>query len=146
MIIDWLNIPNNILTLLECSDKEKEIINSKIMFINYIENKNNDNVKGIINTENRLVINKYIISLIENNKENNMGLFELFILNHIHNIPIVLLINGIVKYYINKGRINKYSSDNEENEKLLNSNNICINMNFGSNLSYPNVINVIYHK
>ena len=146
MIIDWLNIPSNITKLLECSDKEKEIINNKIMFINNIENKNNDKVKGIINTENRLVINKYIIGLIENNKENNMGLFELFILNKIHNIPIVLLINGIVKYFINKGHINKYSSNDEENEKLLNSNNICINMNFGSNLNYPNVVNVIYHK
>lgn len=146
MIIDWLNIPGNVINLLECSDKEKEIINNKIMFINNIENKNNDKVKGVMNTENRLIINKYIIGLIENNKENNMGLFELLVLNHIHNIPTVLLINGIVKYYINKGHVNKYTSNDEDNEKLLNSNNICINMNFGSNLSYPNVVNVIYNK
>jgi len=148
IIIDWLNIPSNILDLLSISSKEKEILNNKILYItNMNENKNiGDNIKSTINTENKIIINKYIISLIENNKENNMGLFELYILNKIHNIPIIILINGIVKYYIHDEHIKIFNTINDEHDKLLNSNNICINMDFGSNIYYPNIVNVVYYK
>ena len=42
---------------------------------------------------------------MDSNTENNLGLFELFILNHINKIPIVIMINNIIKYYINNNAI-----------------------------------------
>ena len=54
----------------------------------------NDVLIASYETQRRLIINKYIISIIDNNLETNYGLLELFILNKIHLIPIVLLFNG----------------------------------------------------
>ena len=90
----------------------------------------------------RLLINTYIIELMEKSKESNLGLLELFILNKIHNIPICYMINGSPKYYIDDD-IKEIS--NSEN-KYQNSNVICINIELHSGINYPYAVDVIYYK
>ena len=133
-IIDWLNIPNNISLLMNLNDNAKNIIKNKILFV---ENKNN-----------KIVINNYIINFMESTTENNLGLFELFVLYHIHKIPIVILINNNLKYLINNN-INTFDdlNSNSNNEsKYLNSNNICINLDISNQNVYPNIVEIIYYK
>ena len=131
IIIDWLNIPNNIEELINLDDNTKNIINNNILYLNDNSNKH-------------LVINKYIIDLMEKSTENNLGILELYILNKIHNIPITILINGSVKYYINSQIIMINKSDQYNN--YLNSSNICINMELYSDNTYPYSIDIIYYK
>ena len=129
-IIDWLNIPNNISLLINLDDSIKNIIKNKILFIE-------DN--------NRVVINNYIIKFMDSNTENNLGLFELFILNHINKIPIIILVNNIIKYYINNNSI-KNINDINNDSKYLNNNNICINLDISNENIYPNIVEIIYYK
>ena len=96
------------------------------------------------NLNKRLIINNYIIELMERSTENNMGLFELYILNKIHNIPIIILINGISKYYINE-KISELKNM-ENNTKYLTSKNICINYELYSGTNYPYAVDIIYYK
>jgi hypothetical protein len=140
LIIDWLNIPNNIDLLINLDDKIKNIIKNKILFLN--EN-------------NRVIINNYIVKFMDSNTENNLGLFELFILSNINSIPVVILVNNIVKYYINNNNIIDNINDNnlniKNNEstnelKYLNRNNICINLDISNENIYPNIVEIIYYK
>jgi hypothetical protein len=133
-IIDWLNIPNNINLLINLDDNTKNIIKNKILFIE--DNK-------------RVVINNYIIKFMDSNIENNLGLFELFILNHINLIPIVIMINNNIKYIINKNMIKNIENEvikNSNESKYLNSDNICINLDISNENIYPNIVEIIYYK
>jgi len=96
LIIDWLNIPDNV-SLLNSLDNQT----SKIM---------GDIASETITTKK---INSYIINLMENPIESNNGIFELFILNNIHNIKIILMINGEPRYQIHNKKISqiKITSD-----------------------------------
>jgi len=128
-IIDWLNIPNNIELLCKVDNSSKNIIKNNILFM-----ENN----------NRVVINNYIIKFMDSNIENNLGLFELFILNHIHLIPILIMINNIPKYFINNHEIINVKDTN--NDEYNNSKNICINLDISNENVYPNIIEIIYYK
>jgi hypothetical protein len=146
IIIDWLNLPSNIEYLCNLDENTKAIINNPILYLNENLNVNKDNVLiGTIDIQKRLIINKYIIGLIENNTETNYGLFELFILHKIHLIPLVILLNGVSKYYINNNSIIEINNKDEKTNYLI-ANNICINMEFNQNISYPFMIDVLYYK
>jgi hypothetical protein len=131
IIIDWLNIPDNIDYLINLDSKTKSIINNPILFMDKDSNK-------------QLIINNYIVKLMENNIENNLGLFELFILKQIHQISIVILINGILKYFISDAirEINEKTSENKYNKSKY----ICINLDISEKSLYPNIVEVIYWK
>lgn len=131
IIIDWLNIPDNIDFLINLDLKTKSIINNPILFMDKDSNK-------------QLIINNYIVKLMENNIESNLGLFELFILKQIHQISIVVLINGIIKYFISDAikEINEKTSENKYNK----SKNICINLDLSEKSLYPSIVEVIYWK
>ena len=77
---------------------------------------------------------------MEKNTENNMGIFELFILNKIHNIPIIISINGVEKYFINNNIINIKSDYVNKNNQY-----IYIDFDIANNNQYPN-IEVLYYK
>jgi hypothetical protein len=124
IIIDWLNNSDNQLLLKEFDDNLKKLLFDSI------------NINGDLQFE----INKFIIYIINNTKEKNFSLLELFILNKIHKIPIVLLINNTIKYYIDDNNIIETS-----NEKLLINKNICINLENIFN-NYPQNIEIIYYK
>ncbi len=130
IIIDWLNVPDNINFLLDLDEKSKSILDNPILFMDKNSNK-------------RLVINNYIVRLMESNVENNLGLFELFILKQIHDIPIVILINGNLKYFINNSVkiINDKSTDKYNTSKY-----ISINLDIPEKSNYPSIIEVIYWK
>jgi len=133
LIIDWLNIPDNILFLTSLDKVSKKFISNDIFNIDYEKN----------SIENRFIINKYIIKLMENNVEENLGFLELLILNHIHKIPIVFIINGIPKYLINSN-IKIIKTDNYL--KYCNSSNICIAVDVDIDNKYPSIIESIYYK
>ena len=133
-IIDWLNIPDNIKYLTNLDNETKKIIENQILNLDL-------KTKKII--ENQLVINKYIVRLMENNIEENLGFMELLILNNIHNIPIVIFINGIPKYYIKKN-ISKIK--NETSNKFFSSSNINIELDYNIDYKYPNTIQTMYIK
>lgn len=133
-IIDWLNIPDNIKYLTDLDDETKKIISNPII---------NLDLKDKKTIENQFIINKYIVRLMENNIEENLGFMELLILNNIHNIPIVIFINGTQKYYI-KGNISKIK--NETSDKYFNSSNINIGLDYNTDYKYPNTIESIYIK
>lgn len=132
LIIDWINNPLNLDIIDELGDETKKILGDTI-FVN--------------NTPNKIKINKYIVSLMDSNIEQNYALLELFILNKIHKIPIVIIINGNPTWYFNDNieLLNKNNYD--ENVKLLNSNNICIELDFSiKEDNYPSVVEIIYFK
>ena len=131
LIIDWLNFPDNIDFLINLDEKTKSIINNPILFLNKDSNK-------------ELIINTYIVKLMENNIESNLGLFELFILKQIHEIQIVFLVNGIHKYVISDAikEINSKSIDNKYNKSKY----ITINLDLSEKSQYPNIIETIYWK
>ncbi len=131
IIIDWLNVPDNIIYLTELDEKTKTIINNPILYITKESNK-------------ELIINSYIVKLMDNSIETNFGLFELFILKQIHQIPIVIYTNGITKYFISDA-IKEFSPKNQEN-KYNKSKYICINLDIPEKLPYPNVVETIYWK
>ena len=133
-IIDWLNIPDNIKLLLDLNENTKKIISSPILTVSSSQE---------ITIETKLAINKYIVRLMEINTEDNLGLLELFILNNIHEIPIVILINGIPKYFISND-IKLIKSDNVS--KYLNSSNICIGLDINIDYKYPSNVEAIYYK
>jgi hypothetical protein len=142
IIIDWLNLPSNIYYLYNLDDKIKTIINNPIFDSSHFIK--NDVLISSYETQRRLIINKYIISIIDNNLETNYGLLELFILNKIHLIPIVLLFNGVPTYYIDNKIIEIDKKD--ETKNYLVSKNICINMEFNQNSTYPFMVDVLYYK
>ena len=135
MIIDWLNIPDNIKLLSNISDFTKKIISNPILYID-TSHKNSIN--------NKLIINKYIIKLMEKNIEENIGLLELLILNNIHDIPIIIIINGLPKYFVENNNIKIIKSDNSS--KYLNQSYICIGIELNNDSNYPSVIESIYYK
>ncbi len=130
LIVDWLNIPDNIKFLTEIDEKTKNIINNPILFLTPEDNA-------------RLVVNSYIVKLMKNNMESNLGLFELFILQQIHGIPIIMMINGNNKYYI--GNSIK-DIENKVDSKYTNPEFITINLDIGEKNQYPSLIEVIYWK
>ena len=130
ILIDWLNVPDNIDFLLDLDDKTKSIINNPILFMNKDSNK-------------RLVINNYIVKLMDNNIEPNLGLFELFILKQIHDIPVIMMINGNLKYFINNSV--KIIDDNAS-DKYNKSKYITINLDIADKSNYPSIIEIIYWK
>jgi hypothetical protein len=127
-IIDWFNIPDNIKELENLDDDTKKILKNKLLFVDNKLNK-------------RIFINSYIIRLMEKEKEENLGLLELFIINKIHNIPICFGINGSPTYFID----NKITLIDDPTE-FLNSKNICINIELHSGSSYPYAVDIIYYK
>ncbi len=131
IIIDWLNIPDNINFLTNLDEKTKSILNNPIVNLTKESNK-------------ILTINTYIVKLMNNNIESNLGLFELFILQQIHSIPIVILVNSIVKYFISDS-IKELSSKSSEN-KYNKAKYICINLDIPEKTQYPNIIESIYWK
>lgn len=133
-IIDWLNIPDNISYLTNLDDNTKKLISNPIVNIEY-------GIKKSI--EEQLIINKYIVRLMENNIEENLGFMELLILNNIHSIPIVIFINGTAKYYIHK---NITKIKNETSNKYSNISNINIGLDYNTEYKYPNLIETIYFK
>jgi len=142
IIIDWLNLPSNIYFLYNLDESIKSIINNPIFdSAQFIKN---DILISSYETQRRLIINKYIISIIDNNLETNYGLLELFILNKIHLIPIVLLFNGVPTYFIDNKII--IIDNKDESKNYLISKNICINMEFNQNSSYPFMVDVLYYK
>jgi len=134
LIIDWLNIPDNIKLLIELPKSSKEILKNPIVYID---------LDSISSSSGKIIINKYIVKLMQKNLEDNFGFFELFIFNNIHKIPIVVLFNGIPKYFINND-IKLINSDN--NKKYLNTSNICISIDFNLNNKNANIIEAIYYK
>jgi hypothetical protein len=133
-IIDWLNIPKNIKYLTNLDNQTKELISNPIVNLDL-------NTKKSIDCQ--LVINKYVVRLMENNIEENLGFMELLILNNIHNIPIVIFINGIQKYYIHKDI--KHIKNNSSNI-YFSSSNINIGLDYNTDYKYPNIIETIYIK
>jgi hypothetical protein len=129
LIIDWLNISSNVEELEKLDMETKNILKNKLLFVDNHDNK-------------RILINTYIIDLMENIKESNLGLLELFILNQIHNIPICYMINGVPKYYINE----KLITIKKDDTKYQNSESICINVEIHSGINYPYAVDVIYYK
>ena len=123
LIIDWVSNNDNHVILFELENETKKILLDSINIDNNLQNE----------------INLFIINIIKYNKEKNIGLFELFILNKIHHIPIVILFNGVVKYCINNDII--VTND----ESLLISDNICINIENLIN-GYPQNVEIIYYK
>jgi hypothetical protein len=129
LIIDWLNIPDNVDLLENLDDKTKSILKHKLLFVDNRLNK-------------RILINTYIIELMEKSKESNLGLLEVFILNKIHNISICYMINGAGKYFINNKIIEIKNNDSQYQK----SENICINIELHSGTSYPYAADIIYYK
>ena len=80
---------------------------------------------------------------MESTIEDNLGFMELLILNNIHNIPIVIFINGTSKYYIHK---NITTIKNDSSNKYFNSSNINIGLDYNIDNKYPNLIEAIYIK
>jgi hypothetical protein len=76
--------------------------------------------------------------------EFNYALFELYILNDIHKITIVLSINNVITYIIEDGKILKIKNNDYEN--YLNSNNICINLQLIDDKQYPSTVEIYYYK
>ena len=105
------------------------ILKHKLLFVDNRANK-------------RILINTYIIELMEKSRENNLGLLEIFILNKIHNISVCYMINGVPKYFINDEIIEIIDNDNQ----YQNSNNICINIELHSGSSYPYAVDIIFYK
>ena len=134
IIVDWLNIPENIIFLTNLENETKKIISNPIVNLDLETKKSIDN---------QLIINKYIVKLMESNIEENLGFMELLILNNIHNIPIVIFINGIPKYHIHK---NINIIKNESSNKYFNSSNINIGLDYNIDNKYPNLIESIYIK
>jgi len=130
IIIDWLNIPDNITELISLKPHEKAIIKNSILYLQPQQK------------TQKQIINNYIIKLMEKPTEQNLGLFELFILNKIHNIPITILINGTPKYFIDYEHIIEINDDS----KYLTKHNICVNLELHSDISYPYSVDVIYYK
>ncbi len=126
IIIDWLMNNKNIEELIELEDEKKEIINKKLL-----ENMNKENA--------RIIINKYISELMTKELENNLGLFEMYILNKIHGIKILVMINGLTKYLID-GDVKKMEKEIKE------ENMIVLNMELHQNMTYPYTVEVIYNK
>ena len=136
LIIDWLNIPDNIKLLTELSVSAKKLLASPIVYID-LTPESSSNTK--------LIVNKYIVKLMEKNTEDNFGFLELFILNNIHDIPIVIIVNGLPKYFINNSDIKIIKSDNINNNYLKNL-NICIGFDVNIDNKYPNIVDSIYYK
>jgi hypothetical protein len=132
LIIDWFNIPDNVELLENLDDESKQILKNKILYTNNRTNKH-------------LLINNYIIELMERTTETNFGLLELFILNNIHDIPICIMLNNIPTYYLDK-QIIKISDSTKNYKKYQNSNVICINAEIHSGSNYPYAVDIIYYK
>ena len=81
---------------------------------------------------------------MEKNIEENIGLLELLILNNIHDIPIIIIINGVPKYFVENNNIKIIKSDNSS--KYLNQSYICIGIELNNDSNYPSVIESIYYK
>lgn len=135
LIVDWLNIPDNLKLLSNLNDDTKQILSNQIVNIDL-------NTKS--DTSSKLIVNKYIVSLMEKITENNFGIFELFILNNIHDIPIVIISNGTAKYLINNNNVKIIKTNN--NEKYMSSSNICISLDINTGSKYPSVVEAIYYK
>lgn len=125
-IIDWLNIDENIIYLMNLDNTTKQIINNSIL--------NCKNTSKI-----NFIVSNYIINLI-NNEIRDLYLFELLILHFINGISIVLLIDSEIAYFINNNKIIKTKS-----QEILNKENICINFEQIQNNS-PQQIEIIYYK
>ena len=134
LIIDWLNIPDNINLLINLPNNTKKLLSNPIVYID---------LSPESTSNSKLIINKYIVKLMEKNIEDNFGFFELFIFNNIHNIPIVIIINGLAEYYFNRGDIKIIKTDNNT---FLSSSNICIGIDVNTDSKYSNFVEAIYYK
>jgi hypothetical protein len=103
IIIDWLNVPDNVEYLINLDSNTKKIISNPICGMNQDDNK-------------RLIVNTYIVKLMQNNIEPNFGIFELFILYQIHQIPIIVMFNGNYQYVI-KDSIKNIENTIDESKK-----------------------------
>lgn len=132
ILIDWLNVPDNINYLINLDSNTKKILNNPITNMNQDDNK-------------RLIVNTYIVKLMQNNIESNFGLFELFVLYQIHQIPIVVMFNGNYQYII-KDSVKNIENTIDETKKYAKPSNICINMDVHELNQYPNMVEIIYWK
>jgi len=131
-IIDWLNVPDNIESLTKISNSVKELIKNPILYVDMESNY-------------KITINKYIINLMENPIESNYGLFEIYILNRIHDIPVVIIYNDLPKFLVENKSVKELNNKNE-NKDLLQPTHICIGVDISHEKKYPNVIEAIYFK
>jgi hypothetical protein len=126
LIIDWLNLPDNIKILYDLDDKTKKILLKSI---------------DLNDTKNlKYNINKYIIHIMENNLEINFGYLELLILNYIHDIKIIIIINGVPTYLIDK------KIKNINDNQFLIKDNICISLDITFEARYPNITEINYYN
>ena len=133
-IVDWLNVPDNIILLTNLQDSVKKILANPIVNINFDNNALN---------KSRPIINNYIVKLMKVNIEDNFGFFELFIFNKLHKIPIIFIVNGVPKYHFHKNNINLIKNNHDD---YLNSANICISIDINQNNKYPDLIEIFYYK
>jgi hypothetical protein len=138
-IIDWLNIDDNIDKLTNMDNMTKKYINNEIINSSL----KNDDLKNN-NLKNNNSINSFIVKFMESDVEFNYALFELYILNDIHKIPIVLSVNNVITYIVENGKILKIKNNDYEN--YLNSNNICINLQLIDDKQYPSIVEIYYYK
>ena len=129
LVIDWLQEPSN----------EDEIKNTLYVYME-IKKKSKD------------YINDFIIKLSNDIHILSNCLVELYILNKIEKIPILIMDNDdILIYVINDGiKYNYYKNNNinKEVEKILEKKNKCISLRFTfiTNKTIPDDIDSIYYK
>ena len=131
LIIDWLNDINNLKILAKLSEKEKGLLMNNIVY-----NTDNDNI---------FIINNYIVELMEKTTENNFGLFELYILNQIHKVPITISMNDFVSFSIDNGIV-KLEHDKIVSDNYLNKDRICVSLSVPNENQYPTSIEIFYYK
>jgi hypothetical protein len=131
-IIDWLNDSKNIKKLQKLKDSDKKLLNNDVVF-----NAGNENI---------FMVNKYIVNLMESHTESNYGLFELLMLNDMQEIPIVVMVNDSITYFINKTSVKKLNHNEVEPDDYLNTDNICINLGVINENTYPNTVEIMYFK
>lgn len=141
LIIDWLNVPDNVKLLSEMDDKTKKILKNNVVNVDVKLTRGKEHTYS---NEHKLIINKYIVKLMESTIEDNFGLFELVVLNNIHHIPIVMIVNGIPKYLISDNKI--IVIEQTEQTKYLTHEHICIGIDMNIGEKYPNAIESVYYK
>lgn len=131
-IIDWLHDSKNMQKLGKLNEADKRLLNNDVVFN--------------ASSENIFMVNTYIVNLMESHTESNYGLLELLILNDLHHLPIVIMFNDSITYFINKFTIKKINTNDVEQDDYLNVDNICINLNIINENQYPNMVEVMYFK
>jgi hypothetical protein len=119
----------------------------KSKIIDWLQNKNNKN--DILSNMNKYLddnnINSFIVKLGSNNELTN-GIIELYILNKIHKIPILVINNNNNIIYIFDNGIDNNIKNIDNNKYLYNDKYIKIRFHYIKNNPYPYKIDSIYNK